>query len=116
VFVIGQHFELHTFEFFKREFFEQCPAGCSEIMLNGIGEGEEIATGAFESVAERNQFLPAIDSDEPAVIQIAPKFFRFDTEIDNVRVGPDKRMKWLYVGDCRSICFPTMHPNGAAFA
>ena len=53
-------------------------------MLNRIGKREEIAAGVFESVAKRNQFLPAIDCDEPAVLQIAAKFFRLDAKIDNV--------------------------------
>src|SRR4029077_17071560 len=70
----SEHFELHAFEFLKCQILEQRTSSCSEIMLNRIGKREEIAAGVFESVAERNQFLPAIDCDEPAVLQIAPEF------------------------------------------
>src|SRR5438034_8053526 len=85
-------------------------------MLNRIGKREKIAAGVFEAVAKRNQILPAIDCDEPAVLEIAAEFFRLDAKIDNVRVGPDKRMKRLDVGNGRTICFPPMHTHGAAFA
>ncbi len=79
-----KHFELHAFEFFKRQIFEQRASGCGEIMLNRIGKREEIAAGVFQSVAKRDQFLPAIDRDQPAVLQIASEFLRLDAKIDNV--------------------------------
>src|SRR5260370_22151504 len=85
-------------------------------MLNRIGKREEIAAGIFESVAKRNQFLPAIDCDEPAVLQIAPEFLRLDAKIDNVGVSPDKRVKRLDVGNRRTIWVPAMHTHGAGFA
>ena len=59
-------------------------ASRGEIMLNRIGKREKIAAGVLESVAKRNQFLPAIDCDQPAVLQIAPEFLRLDAKIDNV--------------------------------
>ena len=31
-------------------------------MLHRIGKGEEIAAGVFESVAQGDEFLPAIDA------------------------------------------------------
>src|SRR5712675_2545901 len=85
-------------------------------MLNRIGKREEIAAGVFESVTKRNQFLPAIDCDEPAVLQIAPELLSLDPKIDNVGVRPDKRMKRLDVGNGRTIWFPSMHTHGAGFA
>src|SRR5262249_55612262 len=91
-------------------------ASCSEIMLNRIAKREEITAGAFESVAKRDQFLPAIDCDKPPVLQIASEFLRLDPKIDNVGVGPDKRVKRLDVGNCRTICFPAMHAYSAGFA
>ena len=94
----SEHFELHAFQLFEGQILEQSASSCSEVMLNRIGKREEIAAGVLESVAERNQFLPAIDCDEPAVLQIAPEFFRLDAKIDNVGVGPDKRVKRLDVG------------------
>src|SRR5919198_446345 len=80
----GKHFDLHSLQCFERQIFEQRAASCSEIMLNRICECEEVASGAFQSVAERDQFLPAIDRDEPTVLQIGPKFFTLNAEIDNV--------------------------------
>src|SRR6185369_11657995 len=95
---------------------KQRAASCSEVMLNRIGKCEKIAARVFDSVAEPDQLLPAIDCDEPAVLQIAVEFFRLDAEVDNVRVCPDKRMKWFEIGDGRTICFPPMHTHGAGFA
>ena len=112
----SEHFELHAFQLLEGQILEQCASSCREIMLNRIGEREEIAAGVFESVAKRNQVLPAIDCDEPAVLQIAPEFLRLDAKIDNVRVGPDKRVKRLDVGSGRTIRFPPMHTHGAGFA
>ena len=80
----SEHFELHAFQLLEGQILEQRASSCSEIMLNRIGKREEIAAGVFESVAKRNQFLPAIDCDEPAVLQIAPEFLRLDAKIDNV--------------------------------
>src|SRR5207244_13379078 len=111
----SERFKLHAFQLFEAQILEQCASSCGKVMLNRIGEREEIATGVFESVAKRNQFLPAIHCDEPAVLQIAPEFFRLDAKIDNVRVGPDKRVKRLDVGYRRTIVFPLMHAHGAAF-
>src|SRR5260370_37872028 len=85
-------------------------------MLNRIGKREEIAAGVFESVAKRNQFLPAIDCDEPAVLQIAPELLSLDPKIDNVGVRPDKRVKRLDVGNGRTIWFPSMHTHDAGSA
>ena len=65
--ICRKHLKLHSFEFFEREILEQRASSRSEIMLNRIGQREEIAAGILESVAKRNQFLPAIDCDEPAV-------------------------------------------------
>ncbi len=112
----SEHFELHAFQFLEGQILEQRASSCGEVMLNRIGEREKIATGVFESVAKRNQFLPAIDGDEPAIFQIAAQFFRLDAKIDNIGVCPDKRMKRLDVGNGRPICFPPMHTHGAAFA
>src|SRR4029077_3331318 len=85
-------------------------------MLNRIGKREEIAAGVFESVPKRNQFLPTIDGDQPSVLPIAPELLCLDAKIDNVGVGPDKRMKRLDVGNGRTIWFPAMHTHGAGFA
>src|SRR5215475_10412735 len=85
-------------------------------MLDWIRKREEIAASVFKSVAERDQFLPAINSDEPTVLQIPAEFFRLDAKIDNVGISPDKRMKWLDVGNGRIIFFPPVHAHGAGFA
>jgi len=49
-------------------------------MLHRIGQGEEIAPGVFESVAQGDEFFPAIDSDQPAVMEIALKLFGLDAK------------------------------------
>ena len=72
-------------------------------MLDGIGEREEIAAGFLQPVAQRDQFLPAVDRDAPAVFEIAFELLRFDAKIDNVAVGPNEWMKRLDLDDGRSI-------------
>src|SRR5947209_13462632 len=88
-----QHFELHSFQFFKRQILEQCAARGSEVMLHRVGEREEIAPGILQSVTQRDEFLPAIDGDQPAILEITAKFLGFNTEIDNVAIGPHKWME-----------------------
>ena len=80
----GKHLNLHSLECFECQIFEQCAPRGREIMLNRIGEREEVAPAVFESVAERDQFLPAIDRDKPAVLQIPLEFFGLNAKIDNV--------------------------------
>ena len=49
-----QHFELHSFQFFKRQIFEQGAARGREVMLHRVREREEVAPGAFQSVTQRD--------------------------------------------------------------
>src|SRR5436305_11009148 len=79
----SEQFELHAFELLEGQILEQRASSSSEIMLDRIGKCEEIATSVLKSVAKPYQFLPAIDCDEPAVLQIAPEFLRFHAEINN---------------------------------
>src|SRR4029077_11861822 len=111
-----EHLDLHAFQFFKWKIFKQRPPGRREVMLHGIGKREEIAPGVFEPVAQCDEFLPAIDRDQPAVLEIALKLFGFDAEIDNIRVAPDKRVERLNVGDGRSISFPAIDLNRSSLA
>jgi hypothetical protein len=74
-------------------------------MLYRIVEGEEIASRFFETVAQRDQFLPTIDRNQPSVFEVALELLGFNAKIDNVRVGPNERMERLHVGGCRSILF-----------
>ena len=46
-----EHFDLHSFQFFERQIFEQSAPCGGEIVLYRIGEGEEIAPRILESVA-----------------------------------------------------------------
>ena len=85
-------------------------------MLHGIRKREEVAPRVFESVAKCYQFLPAIDGDEPSVLQIAAELFCLDAKIDYIRVGPDKWVERLDVGNGRSICFAAMYAHSPAFA
>src|SRR5205814_10138056 len=88
-----KNFELHAFQFLEGQILEQRASSCGEIMLNRIGKREEIATGVLKSFATRDQFLPAIDFDEPAVLRIAPEFLRSDAKLDYVRVAHDYRVR-----------------------
>src|SRR5438067_9718589 len=84
-------------------------------MLHRIGRGEKIAPGVLESVAQCDEFLPAINRDQPAVFETALKLFGLDTKIDNVRIEPDKWVKGLDIGNGRSICFPAINLNRPSF-
>ena len=111
-----ERFDLQSFQFFKRQIFEQRATRRGQVMLHRIGKGEEIAPRAFESVAQCDEFLPTIDRDQPAVLEIALKLFGFDAKIDNIRVAPDKWVERLNVGDGRSVRFPTINLNRSGLA
>src|SRR2546430_13165306 len=111
-----KHFELHPFQFFKSQVLEQRAPGRREIMLDWISEGEEIASGFLETVAQRDQLLPTIDRNDPAIVQFAAQLFRFDAKIDNIAIGPYEWMERLDVGDCRSILFPAINFDRSRFA
>src|SRR5207248_5517669 len=111
-----KHFYLHPFQFFKRQVFKQRASGRGEVVLYRIGEGEEIASSVLQTVTQADEFLPAIDRDQPTVIEIALKLFGFDAKIDNIRVAPDKWVKRLNIGNGQSICFPTINLNRSSFA
>src|SRR5439155_23384035 len=98
----GKNFELHAFQFFERQFFEQRATSGSEVMLHRIVEGEEIAVRFLEAVAQSDQFLPTINRDQPAVLQVAFELLGLNSKIDNIGVAPDKWMERLDVGDGRS--------------
>jgi hypothetical protein len=85
-------------------------------MLHRIGKREEIAPGALKSVPQSNEFFPAIDRNQPAVLEIALKLLGFNAKIGNIRVAPDEGMKRLHVGDRRSVPFPSIHLNRSGFA
>src|ERR1700730_1774422 len=85
-------------------------------MLNRIAQSEVVAPGVLETVAQRDQFLPAIDGDTPAVSEIAFELFGVDTKIDDVAVGPDKWMKGLDLGDDRPIFFAAINLYRAGLA
>src|SRR5262249_37857215 len=85
-------------------------------MLHWIGEREEIAPGVFEPVAQCDEFLPAIDSHQPAVLETALQLLGFDAKIDNVRVAPDKWVERLNVGNRRAVRFTAINLNRSSFA
>ena len=67
-------------------------------MLHRIGEREEIAPGALQAVAQRDQLLPAVDGDEPVELQVAGELLGvLHPEIRHVAIRPDERMKRLDV-------------------
>src|SRR5216110_177447 len=102
--------------FFKPQVFKQRASGRGQIVLHGIGEREEIASGVSQSVAQCDQFFPAINRDQPAVFKTAFKLFGFDAKIQNIRVAPDKRVKRFNFDDCRSTFSPAINFNGSRFA
>src|SRR5438045_51201 len=78
---------------------------------------KSVSLGFFAIVLINNdQFLPAIDGDEPSVLQIAAELFCLDAKIDYIRGGPDKWVERLDVGNGRSICFAAMYAHSPAFA
>src|ERR1700704_6225104 len=85
-------------------------------MLNRIAQSEVVAARVLETIAQRNQFLPAIGCDTPTVSKIAFELFGIDAKIDNVAVGPDKRMEGLDLGDGRPIFFAPINLYRAGLA
>ncbi len=100
-----KNFELEPAQFFERQAFEQSATGCGEVMLHRIAQREETATRALQSIAERDQFLPTVDADPPAIPQIAFELFGVDIEIGHVGIAPDERVERLDVGDGRAVLF-----------
>src|SRR5256886_17608545 len=92
-------------------------------MLHRIVEAEEIAVRFFEAVAQSDQFLPTINRDQPAVLQVAFELFGLNSKIDNIGVAPHNWMERLDVGDGGSVlslavdlyrsCFTHSTPNRA---
>src|SRR5262245_58864742 len=111
-----EHFDLHSFQFYKRQVFKQGTPGRSEIVLHRIGQREEIASRVFQSVAQCDEFFPAIDRNQPAILEIALKLFGFDAKIHNIRVAPDEWVKWLNISNGRSGCLPAINVNCSSFA
>ena len=111
-----QHFELEPAEFVELQTFEQRAPGVSEIMLHRIAEREKAAAGALQSIAQGDQFLPAIHADPPAVAQIAGELFGVDVQIGNVGIAPDEWVERLGVGDSRAILFPAINLHGPGIA
>src|SRR6266545_7480717 len=85
-------------------------------MLDRITKGEEITISLFQAVAQRDQFFPTIDRDQPAVFEIASEFLGLDAKIDNVRVAPNEWMERLDIGNGRSILFLAINIDRAALA
>ena len=93
----GENFELKRRSFFERKSLEQGAPGRGQVMLHRIAQREERAAGALQSIAQRDQFLPTVDADPPAVASNRREFFGFDVEIGHVGIAPDERMKRLDV-------------------
>ena len=98
-----ENLELEPMQFFKSQPLEQGSTSVGEIMLNRISQREEVAPCAFQSVSERDQFLPTVHADSPAVAQLARELFSVDVEIGYVGITPDERMKRFDLGYNRSI-------------
>ena len=96
--------------------FEKVRPVCGKVMLHRIAQREEAAAGALQPVTERDQLLPAVDADPPAVTQIAAELLGLDVEIGHVGIAPDKRVKRLDIGRGRAILFAAINLHGPGFA
>ena len=85
-------------------------------MLHRIAQREEAAAGALQAIAERDQFLPAIDADPPAELQIAGELLGFDPEIGHIGVAPNERMKRLDVAGRAAVFFAAINFHRAGIA
>jgi hypothetical protein len=83
-------------------------------MLHGIGECEEVAASRFKTVAQGDQLLPAVNRNQPTVLEITGQFFGLEAKIDNVRTAPNERMERFYVGASRSVSFAAIDTDGAS--
>ena len=68
---MGSAVLLHSFQFLKRQLFEEGAAGVREIMLDRIAEREKVAAGFLQTIAQRDQVLPAVGADQPVILQVA---------------------------------------------
>ena len=90
---------------------------------NSLNNVRPVAVRFLEAVAQSDQFLPTINRDQPAVLQVAFELLGLNSKIDNIGVAPDKWMERLDVGDGRSVlsaaielyrsCFTQLNRNDA---
>src|SRR5262245_3451421 len=78
-------------------------------MLHRITQCEKAAAGILESIAQGNQFLPAINANPPAIPQIAFESFSVDIEIGDIGVAPDKRMERLDIAHGGTVFFASVN-------
>ena len=79
--------------------------------MHRIAQSEKTAARVLKSVAERDQFLPAVDADPPAEFQIARKFLGVRlAEIGDIGIAPDKRMEFLDLAAGGAILFAVGKP------
>src|SRR5438552_427588 len=112
----GENFELEAAQLFESKTLKQRASGRGQVMLHRIAQREETATGALESVAQGNQFLPTVDGDPPTIAQIARELFGVDVEIGDIGIAPDKRVERFDVGGSRSIFFAPVDSDGPGIA
>src|SRR6476646_7385730 len=86
-------------------------------MLQRIAQREKIAPGFFQPVAYRNEFFPTVDRNEPVVSQVTNKFLRvLESEVGDIAIGPDKRMKRLDIDGRVALFFATINAHRAGLA
>ncbi len=92
--------------------FEQGSPRRGEVMLHRIAQGEKAAARTLQAVAQRDQFLPTIDRDQPVELQIAGEFLGvFQSEIRDIAVRPDERVKGLDVADRAAVFLRAGKPS-----
>src|SRR5207302_9103860 len=86
-------------------------------MLHRIAQGEEIPTRFLQAVPKRDQFLPALDNNQPVVFQVAAELLGIlQSKIGYVAISPHERMERLDVYNCGAALIPTINPYRAGFA
>src|SRR4030095_7234550 len=94
----------------KWQLLKQSATGRAQVMLDGIAQGEKVAPGLLQAVTQCDQFLPAVDGNEPVVFQIPGEFLRIlEPEIGDIPIGPHERMKEFHVHRGAAVFLPTIN-------
>ena len=111
----SKHLDLHPFELFERQVLEKGPARGRQVMLDRVGQSKKITVRLLQSIAQRDQLLPAVHRDAPAILEIAGQFLRLDPEIGHVGITPDKRMERLGFLDRGTVLLPPINVHRPSF-
>ena len=111
------HFDLQALHFLQRHAFEQGPPGVGEVVLHRVGQREKNASRALQAVAQRDQFFPTVDRDQPVELEIAGELLRvLHPEIGDVGVRPDERPERLHLDRGAAVLLATINAHRASVA